>query len=541
MPSPAPSPLPSTAAPTTAARTCDARLGAPAPRLSSFAFAANGASATLAFDGPTDRAELPAEFPCDAVADFPGAAAARCAWDATAGAVVAALGGDATLAPGDAAAVAADVRRACVVRGLGALAGDDAARLCGCWPTANRSLAVAAVAPSQRVAVAAVLDAPGTVGACEAATLDASRSSGSGGRPFAANWTVDAPAGANASRVAAVLAAATGDRVALPADALAAVVAARLNVSVTLANFFGERASASAMLALPGVAVPALAVDGGAARTVAASDALRLVATARSSACAASSPLNFAWSVDGRPDLASTSADPAVFALAANALAAGDVVVASCRVADAATRASSTVSVTVTVAASPLVARINGAAAAAVAIGADDVLVLDGSGSRDPDGGDLAYAFACDGCALEDVDGSSASLRGADVAGPNATVALVVSSADGRGATATLVVARSAARAVPVASVAAAAAVVNADEAVAVAGAVDFASSNFSAAWEPSWKSTSGMDASSKTSNLSISVKSKSIRLIFGRIDCSRRVLEVQPKSLHRNGRIREH
>jgi len=61
------------------------------------------------------------------------------------------------------------------------------------------------------------------------------------------------------------------------------------------------------------------------------------------------------------------------------------------------------------------------------------------------------------------------------------------------------------------------------------------------AAFRPVWKSTSGMDTSSKTSNLSISVKSKSIRLIFGRIDCSRRVLEAQPKSLHQNCRIRAH
>ena len=60
--------------------------------------------------------------------------------------------------------------------------------------------------------------------------------------------------------------------------------------------------------------------------------------------------------------------------------------------------------------------------------------------------------------------------------------------------------------------------------------------------WRDSvWKSTSGMDASSKTSNLSISVKSKSIRLIFGRIDCSRRVLEARPKSSRRNCRIRAH
>ena len=40
---------------------------------------------------------------------------------------------------------------------------------------------------------------------------------------------------------------------------------------------------------------------------------------------------------------------------------------------------------------------------------------------------------------------------------------------------------------------------------------------------------------------LSISVKSKSIRLIFGRIDCSRRVLEARPKRSCRNCRIRSH
>ena len=42
-----------------------------------------------------------------------------------------------------------------------------------------------------------------------------------------------------------------------------------------------------------------------------------------------------------------------------------------------------------------------------------------------------------------------------------------------------------------------------------------------------------------QTSNLSSSVKSKSIRLIFGRIECSHRVLEAQRKCLCQNIRIR--
>ena len=46
------------------------------------------------------------------------------------------------------------------------------------------------------------------------------------------------------------------------------------------------------------------------------------------------------------------------------------------------------------------------------------------------------------------------------------------------------------------------------------------------------WKSTAGSGRPDQTLTFSSSVNSKSIRLIFGRIDCSRRVLEAPPKSL---------
>ena len=55
------------------------------------------------------------------------------------------------------------------------------------------------------------------------------------------------------------------------------------------------------------------------------------------------------------------------------------------------------------------------------------------------------------------------------------------------------------------------------------------------------WIPTTGLGGPDQTSELSSSVKSKSIRLIFGRIDCSRRVLEAQPKRLRRECRIRTH
>jgi hypothetical protein len=55
------------------------------------------------------------------------------------------------------------------------------------------------------------------------------------------------------------------------------------------------------------------------------------------------------------------------------------------------------------------------------------------------------------------------------------------------------------------------------------------------------WKSTTGLGGPHQTSELSISVKSKSIRLILGRIDCSCQVLEAQRKSLVQTVRLRAH
>ena len=53
--------------------------------------------------------------------------------------------------------------------------------------------------------------------------------------------------------------------------------------------------------------------------------------------------------------------------------------------------------------------------------------------------------------------------------------------------------------------------------------------------------STTGLGGPDQTSEFSSSVKSKSIRLIFGRIDCSHRVLEARRKCSCQNIRIRAH
>ena len=55
------------------------------------------------------------------------------------------------------------------------------------------------------------------------------------------------------------------------------------------------------------------------------------------------------------------------------------------------------------------------------------------------------------------------------------------------------------------------------------------------------WIPTTGLGGPHQTSELSSSVKSKSIRLIFGRIDRSRRVLEARPKSWVQTVRVRAH
>ena len=57
----------------------------------------------------------------------------------------------------------------------------------------------------------------------------------------------------------------------------------------------------------------------------------------------------------------------------------------------------------------------------------------------------------------------------------------------------------------------------------------------------PVWKSTTGLGRPDQPLKFSSSVKSKSIRLIFGRIDCSRRVLEAQRTCVCQNVRTRSH
>ena len=57
----------------------------------------------------------------------------------------------------------------------------------------------------------------------------------------------------------------------------------------------------------------------------------------------------------------------------------------------------------------------------------------------------------------------------------------------------------------------------------------------------PVWKSNSELGYPNQTSELSISAKSTSIRLISERIDCFRQVLEARQKISRRNGRMRSH
>ena len=82
-----------------------------------------------------------------------------------------------------------------------------------------------------------------------------------------------------------------------------------------------------------------------------------------------------------------------------------------------------------------------------------------------------------------------------------------------------------------------------ADAAAREPGPVGFCLRAFADALEvvPCAKINHCLGGPGQTSNLSSSVKSKSIRLTFGRIDCSHRVLEAQKKISRRNCQIRSH
>jgi len=415
QPWPAPSRNPSgapTVPGTDAPTPCDS---VDAPLLEGARFADSGASILLEFSAFTDRAGYGGQtFACDALVEIEGTTRS-CAFlgDAL---LEAGLDADSTAIPGSTAMLKANSG----LRAYGARP---------CWESNAAASSVAIAAPSNPEPLTVVIQAPDTVGTCGFAIVDASTSSGSGGRAWASIlWTAtteNADADQAAVLAAAVEAALGKDVLSVDTETLGRL---EVSVGVTFTNYLGATGSGVQTVGVRTGAIPSVSVVGGASRTL-ASRSLPLTIEASASATTACGDLDtvsltYAWELtavapeDAAIDATSASLDPRSFALAPFSLDAGAIYSVRCVVTDSG-GLSNVAAVQVVVERGDLVALVGGGSERAVTAGI--AIVLDAAESYDPDVPPeeygnveaLAFAWTCagencpvlaDGAAVQEVD-----------------------------------------------------------------------------------------------------------------------------------------
>jgi hypothetical protein len=428
------------------------------PQIVSAKFTNAGTAIQIAFDMPTDRAALRSTCPssnggicpaivgmfdCSQVLAFPPArswAPAKCTWASDAVLSVV-LPADATVVPTDVLVLrSAAVKQQCT----------DTANGCSSWPySLSYNLTVAgADAP---LVLVPIITGPSQVGSCDGFSISAGLSSGGGGRRFStAVWSVSSDAGlADAAAAAEIIAIQRATALASGKNLLAVVFnsselskGATYTFALTLSNFLGSSASTSLVVSKEGVPLPALTIPGNAQRALLRSEDLTLFADASAPACASASTLSmlsYSWLVAGGVPGGAVMA-PMAISLAQNSardprklrlnaafmrtyLFPGGEYTVTAAVADS-TGASNSAEIRVLVSASPLLAVIVGGDRS---VGSNDAMVLNGTGSRDPDAGGvgtspLTYSWTCAPMVLTASTIGSCGLDGIALNGPSLAV-----------------------------------------------------------------------------------------------------------------------
>ena len=295
---------------------------------------------------------------------------------------------------------------------IGARCGDGGD--CSCWPKSNSSHLTLAAPDTPVVPVASLVGAT-RVGSCSDVEIDASASTGSGGREWAAvEWFVNVTGDANGhhvnlTQVRAVAARASARKSTVLEVASAALTAGEVYVvSVRLLNYLGgELTSERFEVHVENDAIPVLFITGGSQQTHYAPKTLALFADAAIAVCpgrtapsGVAATLVFSWVVVSHPKLSSVSVDPRFFKLPALTLNASTTYEIQAMVVQTALNLNSTALVTLAVGASPLIALIDGSERV---VGTSLDLELDATASYSPDDktgrtgadGGLAFEWRC--------------------------------------------------------------------------------------------------------------------------------------------------
>eukprot|EP01036_Dinobryon_divergens_P033412 gene33412-43190_t len=151
----------------------------PTPRLQTAVFSDDGSSITISFDSNTDRGNIQGSFSCGVMLTFPCSAASLCRWmDSKSVIAVGAAGGRSCAVPSNLLSLAphAAIKAACRL--------STSCPSHSLWKNASTAVSVSIMAPLNPLTPTVVVFAPTAIGACDNLTLDATSSSGSGGRPW---------------------------------------------------------------------------------------------------------------------------------------------------------------------------------------------------------------------------------------------------------------------------------------------------------------------------------------------------------------------
>ena len=392
----------------------------PSPMLSRCQFSSTGASAYIFFDSPTNRAGLQsARWNCAEVFQFVSATTSVCSWvNNSAVQVVFDYSSTSTgsgpqsielLQVGDSVSLKPAVIKAACPNGI-------AVSTCASTFDTSPAQSVTAAAPANPVVPSVVISVPSvTVGSCSNVSVDASQSTGSGGRDWGSVvWVVSASQQdiSSVQHMQSILDAggtAQTQQYELPSALL--VPGATYSLSLSLTNFLGKLSSSSATfsIAVNNPNTPSVKISGGSRRVVQANQVLVLYSSASRASCAedSSSALQFTWRLrnEGNEDedfyrVTSTSSNPTILKLAPYTLSAGQVYEVQVTVTASATAtypsAESSATVEVFVESGDLVAVVEGGSSIFAPI--EDTLTLDASGSYDADTGTsegLTFLWTC--------------------------------------------------------------------------------------------------------------------------------------------------
>ena len=351
----------------------------PVPYLQSAQFGSSGSYATIKFSSKTNRASLgSASWPCNSLLTFVGSASCSCSWLDDQQVLISfpVDDGSPMLIPGGSLKLDGGVLKAyCAFESCN-------------YAFANISSVNVTVSAVSIIPTVTIV-APAVVGSCTNLTLDASSSTGSGGRRWAkVKWYVTASDFSNTSSVGAWLTASSlTSPITIPSRLLKPAVT--YTFTLYLQNFLGRVSSAQVQVFMSpsSVIIPTVGIAGPSVLTTTRASAITLTAFVSVPLCAASMTASFYWSIYNDSSTAqwrglqSTSVDPKAFAVPAYTLLQGHTyrfrVVAT--LSESAGNSSTTVSIYI--APAPVVAVISGGSNRVVVQGSP--LLLDASQSVD--------------------------------------------------------------------------------------------------------------------------------------------------------------